>query len=280
MTIKISRVVSRQPAIRFSISFQHPFIRAGGRTSNVQKNLNPLLMIKHLISIAFTIFALIPAAIAADADISAQFTRNLRAAITEKDNQKLEALIYSEGASPADKQRTNDTFQKILQKDIEEIRLEPLPNDYDVSIFIFRGQKIEPTAPPKGLVKMTFKRDEYGKGNLSSAYTVVNGKFFLVGMKSTDLGWKGQPDKNIGYSVDGQGASAIHIHGVWNASGVQMKRVFKGPNLTFWGQYFEELTVTSENDDCDVTVTITEDDKTIFSERLKGKGVLQYKKKS
>jgi hypothetical protein len=37
--------------------------------------------------------------------------------------------------------------------------------------------------------------------------------------------------------------------------------------------------VTSASDDCDVTVTITEDGKEIYSEPLKGKGVLQYKKK-
>ena len=29
------QVVTHQPAISFSISFQHPFNRAGGRTSNV-----------------------------------------------------------------------------------------------------------------------------------------------------------------------------------------------------------------------------------------------------
>ena len=31
-----TQVMTRQPAISFSISFQHPFNRAGGRTSNVR----------------------------------------------------------------------------------------------------------------------------------------------------------------------------------------------------------------------------------------------------
>jgi hypothetical protein len=117
-----------------------------------------------------------------------------------------------------------------------------------------------------------------GPKESSIAYAVVEGKFFLVGMKSTDLGWKGPPDKNIGFSVVGQGSAGLQIQGVWNASGVQLKKTFKEGSITFWGQYFEQLNVTSDNDDCDVTVTITEDGKTIYSEPLKGKGVLQYKK--
>jgi hypothetical protein len=157
--------------------------------------------------------------------------------------------------------------------------LEPLPSDFD-PVLIVRGRKIEPTATPKGMIKVTFKGAGQGPVETSGAYTVVDGKFFLVGMKSTDLGWKGPPDRNIGFSIVGQGAAGLQIHGVWNASGVQLKKTFKEPSITFWGQHFEELKVTSGHDDCDVTVTITEDGKTIHTEPLRGKGVLQYKKKS
>jgi len=155
----------------------------------------------------------------------------------------------------------------------------PLPGDFD-SVLVVRGRKIEPTATPKGMIKVTFKGAGQGPKESSSAYTVVDGKFLLVGMKSTDLGWKGPSDKNIGFSVVGQGSSELQIHGVWNASGVQLKKAFKESSITFWGQHFEELNVTSGSDDCDVTVTITEDGKKIYSEPLKGKGVLQYKTKS
>lgn len=164
-------------------------------------------------------------------------------------------------------------------KEVDAISFEPLPSDFE-SVLIVQGRKIEPTSPPKGMVNVTFKGAVNGQGNSSGAYAVVDRKFYLVGMKSTDLGWKGPPDKNIGFSVVGQGASEVQIHGVWNASGVQLQRTFKESNLTFWGQHFEELKVTSGNDDCDVTVTITEDGKEIHSEPLKGKGVLRYKKKS
>jgi hypothetical protein len=36
----VQQVVTRQPAISFSISFQHPFNRAGGRTSNVRQKVS------------------------------------------------------------------------------------------------------------------------------------------------------------------------------------------------------------------------------------------------
>ena len=238
-------------------------------------------MIKHLLTIAISLFAFTSGAIAAEAADSAQFTSALRTAITEKDDQKLEALIRFDGASPEDKRRMTSMLRMTLMngKDVDEISLVPLPSDFD-SVLVVRGKKIEPTATPKGMIKVTFKGAGQGPKESSSAYTVVDGKFFLVGMKSADLGWKGPLDKNIGFSVVGQGSSGLQIQGVWNASGVQLKKTFKESSITFWGQHFEELKVTSGNDDCDVTVTITEDGKEIHSESLKGKGVLQYKKKS
>lgn len=238
-------------------------------------------MIKQLLTIAISLLPFTSGAIAAEAADSSPFASALKAAITEKDDQKLEALIYHEGASPEDKQRMTAMLQRLYfnGKEVESINFEPLPSDFE-SVLIIQGRKVEPTSPPKGMVNVTFKGAVNGQGNSSGAYAVVDGKFYLVGMKSTDLGWKGPPDKNIGFSIVGQGASGLKIHGIWNASGVELKREFKETGLTFWGQHFEELSVTSDKEDCDVTVTITEDGKTIFSETLKGRGVVRYKKKS
>jgi hypothetical protein len=238
-------------------------------------------MMKHLIIPVISLFAFTFGATAAEADDSERFTSALRTAITEKDDQKLESLVRSDGASPEDKQRMTSMLRTTLMngRDVDDISLAPLPLDFD-PVLIVRGQKIEPTAAPKGMIKVTFKGPGQGPKESSSPYTVIDGKYFLVGMKSTDLGWKGPPDKNIGFTVVGQGASGLEIQGVWNVSGVKLKKTFKESSLTFWGQHFEELKVTSGSDDCDVTVTITEDGKEIYSEPLKGEGVLQYKKKS
>jgi hypothetical protein len=240
-----------------------------------------MIMIKHFVAIAISLFAFTYGANAAEDTATEAFASALRTAITEKDDQKLEALIYLKGASPEDKQRMTAMLHSLYfnGKEVDAISFEPLPTGFE-SVVIVQGRKIEPTTPPKGMINVTFKEGVNGQGNSSSAYAVVNGKFYLVGMKSTDLGWKGPPDKNIGFSVVGQGASELEIHGVWNASGVELKKEFKTSGLTFWGQHFEELTVTSVNDVCDVMVTITENGKTIFSETLKGKGTVHYKKKS
>lgn len=239
-------------------------------------------MIKHLLVIAISLYAFASGATAAeDTDFEA-FASALKTAITEKDDQKLEALIYHSGASPEDKQRMTAMLQRLYfnGKEVDTISFKPLPSDFE-SVLIVQGRKIEPTSPPKGMVNVTFKGAVNGQGNSSGAYAVVDGKYYLVGMKSTDLGWKGPPDKNIGFSIVGPGATGLKIHGIWNASGVELKREFKETGgHTFWGQHFEELSVTSDNEDCDVTVTITEDGKTIFSETLNGKGVVHYKKKS
>lgn len=238
-------------------------------------------MKKDLLAVAISLFAFTFGATASEDTDSEAFASALRTAITEKDDQKLEALIYHEGASPEDKLRMTAMLQRLYfnGKEVDAISFEPLPTDFE-SVLIVQGRKIEPTSPPKGMVNVTFKGAVNGQGNSSGAYAVLDGKFYLVGMKSTDLGWKGQPDKNIGFSIVGQGASGLKIHGIWNASGVELKREFKETGLTFWGQHFEELSVTSDKEDCDVTVTITEDGKTIFSETLKGRGVVRYKKKS
>lgn len=236
-------------------------------------------MIKHLLIILISLFPLTPGASAAEPSGLGEFTSALRTAITEKDDRKLAAIIYFEGASQEDKRRMTAMLRMTLMngKDVDEISVVPLPSEFD-SVLVVRGRKTEPTAPPKGMIKVTFMGEGQGPKESSIAYAVVEGKFFLVGMKSTDLGWKGPPDKNIGFSVVGQGSAGLQIHGVWNASGVQLKKTFKEGSITFWGQHFEELSVTSDNEDCDVTVTITEDGKAIYSEPLKGKGVLQYKK--
>ena len=143
-------------------------------------------MLKRILTVAISLFLVTPAAIAVEAVSEAQFTSNLRAAISEKDDQKLQALIQFDGASPQDKQRMTSMLRMTLMngKDVDEITLVPLPSDFD-SVIVFRGQKIEPTATPKGMIKVTFKGTGQGPKESSSAYTVVDGKFFLVGMKST-----------------------------------------------------------------------------------------------
>ncbi len=100
-----------------------------------------------------------------------------------------------------------------------------------------------------------------------------------MALKSTDLNWKGPEDKNIGYMVMGAGADKLQGEGQWNASGVDMEKPISSPSLSLLGQYIQEVSVTSDSDDTDVTIKIMENGKPIFeSARLKGKGTQAYKR--
>ena len=148
-------------------------------------------------------------------------------------------------------------------------------------MFIQRGKKIEPTYTPIGLIQTKYKDAGNGMNSTSAPYAVIDGKYFLISSKSTDLGWSGPPDKTITFMVMGRGQNKVQIKAKWNASGVDQERIFKSPSSNFMGQFFEEVTVTSTEDDTDVTLTILEAGKKVFqSEPLKGKGTLEYKRDS
>ena len=242
-------------------------------------NPDAFLIMQRLLFMVICLLVLVGVAVGDERGGQDAFASALRAAISAKDEQNLEALTFLEGASPEDRQRMMAMLKSVYfnGKEVDAIRFEPVPSDFD-HLLIVQGRKIEPTAPPKGMVSVTFIGAENGQGNAYGAYTVVDGKCYFVGMKSTDLNWKGPPDKNLAFTVVGQGTSGLQIRGVWNASGVQLAKEFKSAGLTFWGQHFEELSVISASEDCDVTVTITEDGQTVFSKPLKGKGTVKYQK--
>jgi hypothetical protein len=211
---------------------------------------------------------------------SEAFIRALGAAIDAGDIRMLEKLTCFDGAGEDDRRRMSNSLRMTLinGRKAGGISLMPLPDDFE-PVLIVQGRKIEPTAPPRGMVRVVFKDAGQGGAESSMPYAVVGGAHLLVGLKSTDLQWRGPPDRNISYSIRGSGADGLHIHGIWTASGVRMEKTFKTANLTFWGRQFEEFTVTSDNGACDVTLVIKEGDEMVFSGPLKGKGVLQYRGK-
>lgn len=222
---------------------------------------------------------LILSAFAQDPHTPEDFLAAFRTALAERSPAKLDALTYSVGMTEADKALAVRMQQYMFtDKEIESLSLQPLPEDFQ-TFFISRGKKIEPTNPPVGLVDLKYKPSGNGTSGSSLPYTIVDGRYFLVGTKSTLLDWKGPADKNIGYMVMGAGQDGIRAKVKWNASGVDMEHTFKAPSLSFQGQFIKEVMVTSETEDTNVTLTIVEDGKPIsVSEPLKGKGKLEYKR--
>ena len=208
-----------------------------------------------------------------------QFTTAFNAALKEKSAEKLDALTYTIGMTDADKEQVKLSQKMIFSdKEIDSISLQPLPEDYE-TVYIMQGKKIEPTYPPAGIIKTTYANPGHGLNSTSAPYAIVDGRYYLITSKSTDLGWTGPKDKTITFMVMGRSQNKVQIKAKWNASGVDQERIFKSPSSNFPGQFFQQIIVTSTDNDTDVTLTILEAGKEIFvSQPLKGKGVLEYKK--
>jgi hypothetical protein len=96
-----------------------------------------------------------------------------------------------------------------------------------------------------------------------------------VGVKTTDVGWKGPPDRPFGVALDGVGQDKVKFNLKFNASGVDLESDVPHEVI---GQYITEATVTSVDDSVDVTLRIYDGKKSIYISRLKGKGEIDYKK--
>lgn len=208
------------------------------------------------------------------------FLSEIKAGLTAKDKAKLDGLTYTAGMSDADKAqlaKSRDFF--FNGQEIESIAFAPLARPMQ-PFYIMKGRKIEPTAPAAGMVAIKYKSANNDQAGASLAYTVIDGSYWLVSSKSTDLKWAGPPDVNLGYMVIGAGQDKVKITARYNASGVDLMQEFEAPSTVIWGQYFSEITVASEDPATDITLTVTENNREIYkSEPLKGAGKLVYEKK-
>jgi hypothetical protein len=212
-------------------------------------------------------------------DTPATFLKAVEEALNEQNAAKFEALIYTDGMSDADKEMSRKMLPHTLNNPgVDTMELQPLAADFQ-SVFIARGKRIEPTAMPVGAVKIQYKKMGNSSQSSTIPYTTVNGRFYIIGTKSTDLNWKGPEDKAIGYMIMGAGQDAIKGTVKWNASGVDLEKAISSPSRSFLGQYIDEVTITSDSDETDVTITIMDGGKQIFqSAPLKGKGTQSYKR--
>jgi hypothetical protein len=220
-----------------------------------------------------------PGAITTEKD----FLEAVRMAMLEKSGEKISALTYMEGASDADKAMLEQSRKRLFNdRRIESITLEPIPESQDVPMpMIMNGKKIEMTCKPLGVVKIKYEKTSgSGLQFTSLSYGKVGDAWYLVGPKSTDLGWKGPPDKPLGYMVMGGGQNNAVITVKYNASGVDVEQSHASASMSFYGQYISEIIVKSENPKADLTITIRENGKEIDKAGpFKGAGEWKYTRK-
>ncbi len=195
-------------------------------------------------------------------------------AIETKDLAAVEKLTYLEGL-------TEENRKLILRADrfahvgeIKEVTLEPLPSDF-LTTHVANGKKMELLKPPIGLIKVHSK----GAWSIASPYAIVDGKYYVVGGKITDLNWQGPPDVAWNYFVKGKGSENIEVEYSWNASGVDMTRKMKHASNGFVGQHINWIKVTSNDPNSEISLELLQGSNDFYkSETLKGLGVIEYKK--
>lgn len=206
------------------------------------------------------------------------FIAAIKSAIAAKSTDQLLALTYTTGMSDTDKKQAASIYPMVLfANPVAGITLGPLPADFQ-TVYIGNGKKIEPTAQPQGLVQIKFAGNPAnGATGSTLGYAIINGAYYLDSTKTTDLGWKGPPDKTLLFMVMSYSQNSIRVDAKWNASGVEQERIYNTGNSGFMGQYFESVTVTCSDPNADLSLELMENGKDI-APPLKGKGTITYKK--
>jgi len=210
-----------------------------------------------------------------------QFLTAVQAAYQAKDVNRIAALTWSKGASDFDQQGSAQ-LQTMMIKRIKEIRaasLEPLPATFE-SETIAMGRRFDPTYPPCGIVTLVCTATNGHAQHLTTAfpYAVINGAYFLVGTKSTDLDWRGPKDQVLSYSITGNGANKVNIDIKYNVSGVNLEKKTSVTSMGFIGQYIDELTVTSTNQDTNISLVLASGPMNSPIFNLTGNGTIHYKR--
>jgi hypothetical protein len=241
--------------------------------------LHSWVQLNRTVLLTTFLFGIIPLSTWAQPSSLTDLVAAYRTAMQEKSVEKLSAITYTVGQSESDKKQVATAQQMAFNwshKEVRKVSPEPLPADFQ-SVFIVNGKKIEPTYVPLGVIKVEYTGTGAGPDSSSAPYASIDGHYFLISSKTTDLGWKGPPDTGLCLMVTGSPQDKVQIAVKWNASGVDQEKIFNKYTTTVIGQYVESATVTSSNPEA--TLMILQGDKQIFlSPPLKGKAAIEYKK--
>jgi len=209
------------------------------------------------------------------------FLTAVRKAYEEQDVKRVHELTWEQGMSAFDHNQQQQMLDMMVYNGgVDSIVFQPLPPDF-MDIPVAWGRRIEPTHAADGIITVNLKpSDKNSNSAVSMPYALINGAYYLVTSKTTDLGWKGPQDQPVTVAVAGPGQEKVKIHVQYNASGVDLERDQISPSNSFPAQYLTLVTVTSDTDDASVTLRLLDGKGNAFyeSKPLKGKGRLQYHK--
>jgi hypothetical protein len=210
-----------------------------------------------------------------------EFLAAVRAAYQAQDVRRVHELTWEKGMSDFDKNQEQQMLDMMVYNNgIESVSFQPLPADF-MDTPVAWGRRIEPTHPAEGIIQVDEKpKEKDSASSVSMPYAVIDGGYYLVTAKTTDLGWKGPQDKTLNVTVTGAARGDVKIHVKYNASGVDLERDQSSPSSAFPGQYISEVTVRSDRDGTDVTLELLGEKGRAYykSAPLKGKGEIHYHK--
>jgi len=209
------------------------------------------------------------------------FLTAVRTAYEQQDKKRIHELTWEQGMSDFDKNQQQQMLDMMVYNGgVESSVFEPLPADF-MDTPVAWGRRIELTHSADGILTVNFKpNDKNTNSAVSMPYALIDGAYYLVTSRTTDLGWKGPRDKPLNVTVSGPGRDKVKIHVKYNASGVDLEANQYTPGNSFVGQFITQVTVTSDSDDANVTLQILDDQAHVLyeSKPLLGKGQILYKK--
>jgi hypothetical protein len=169
-------------------------------------------------------------------------------AISARDVAALVALTHAEGLSDEDRQKAAPGLAGLLPEDPAAtvvVTVDRLPDGIDLARpRVLYGQRIELSAPPVGIIRVAHKQ---GRSSIMATipYVRTEAGYLLAGRRSTDLGWNGPRDQQIGFTFAEEFPPmpcAITIR--YNASGEELVETATSHSGVLLGQHIEEFTIT------------------------------------
>ena len=173
----------------------------------------------------------------------AELAGEMHDAIQSRNTAALRALLFVDNMSAEDIGEAHARLDSMIggqgQLSVTPERLHPAM----AFTKIRQGFRIEPNLKPTGIIRVTWK-----EGPTSVVNTLpcgeIDGRCLLTGLTQIDLGWKGPPDRAMGFSLEDL-PTGVHLVVVkYNVSGVDVEERYSGKSAVFEGQHIDELTIT------------------------------------
>lgn len=232
--------------------------------------------------VTLIVFGLAAVALRANAPAdAAALAAAIDTALVARDLSALKALVDTEGMSPDDLEKIGPGLAGLIpDQGRAKVTADRLPDGINIAApMIYNGKRIDLTRAPSGIIRVELKQ---GRAELVSTipYVLTPAGCLLVGRKQTDLGWKGPPDRQLGFTfAEDYPQGPVRLTIKYNASGVDLEDTFSSHSGTLRGQHIDELTITGLNEGFKGRLVLSVGGKEIYrSEPITGRSTFTYRR--